>query len=212
MNIKQISKLQWSIFALALVHFAGLPFIHYLPTRPFFLSLTPITLILSAFCLIINEPERKEPFWFFALFSFAVGMIVEILGVATGVIFGEYSYGEVLGWKFLGVPWMIGINWMVCSHCCGLVAERYLSNTTVKALFAALLMVLLDVLIEPVAIKMEFWTWAAHTPGLHNYLGWYLISLFIFWVYFKLPFPKNNPLGIPLLVIMVTFFALLNFS
>ena len=40
-------------------------------------------------------------------------MITESLGVNYGLIFGNYEYGNNLGFKFFGVPFLIGINWII---------------------------------------------------------------------------------------------------
>ena len=32
------------------------------------------------------------------------GLVVEAVGVATGLPFGRYAYGDALGWKLAGVP------------------------------------------------------------------------------------------------------------
>ena len=48
-------------------------------------------------------------------------MLAEILVVSYGIIFGNYKYGEILGYKVLGVPLIIGINWCILSLIKGVV-------------------------------------------------------------------------------------------
>ena len=72
------------------------------------------------------------------------------------------------------------------------------------------MMVTLDLLIEPVAIRYDFWQWAGSDIPLRNYLSWYLISFFLHVIFQKLDFSKNNPLAIKLLIIEMAFFVSLN--
>ncbi len=38
-------------------------------------------------------------------------MLSEIIGVNSALLFGDYSYGSVLGLKIGGVPVLIGVTW-----------------------------------------------------------------------------------------------------
>ena len=44
------------------------------------------------------------------------------------------------------------------------------------ALFPAVLMVLFDLFMEPVAVKLGYWHWAGDTIPLYNYVCWFVIS------------------------------------
>ena len=46
-------------------------------------------------------------------------MIAETIGVNFGILFGDYEYGENLGFKIFGVPFLIGINWIVLTFITG---------------------------------------------------------------------------------------------
>ena len=47
------------------------------------------------------------------LIAFAIGFSAELIGVHSGMLFGNYSYGNNLGLKLAEVPLIIGINWGV---------------------------------------------------------------------------------------------------
>ena len=72
------------------------------------------------------------------------------------------------------------------------------------------MMVILDMAIEPVAIRFDFWQWANLDIPHRNYLSWFLISFLLHIVFQKLDFSKNNPLAIKLLIIEMAFFVSLN--
>ena len=69
----------------------------YLGYLGWFIPKTPLNLLLGAGLLFWNIPInslKKIGIWCIA---FSVGMLIEIIGVQTGNIFGDYYYGENLG-------------------------------------------------------------------------------------------------------------------
>ena len=89
---------------------------------------------------------------------FLFGLIVEILGVNYGLFFGEYSYGANLGPKIYEVPYVIGFNWVLLIIATGSVSYKIIKGKKIyKILFASFLMVLIDLLIEKSAPKLDFW-------------------------------------------------------
>ena len=81
-------------------------------TRPLMLSLTPYLLLGNAFLVLfplIRERNARVLLW--CLTASTCGFLIEATGVRTGVVFGAYSYGTVLGPLLLGVPLLIGLNW-----------------------------------------------------------------------------------------------------
>ena len=69
------------------------------------------------------------------LLCFITGMLAEILGVRYGFIFGEYSYGNALGTKVMGVPLMIGVNWCILIFITGFIAQFFPKKTVVQSAF-----------------------------------------------------------------------------
>lgn len=59
-------------------------------------------------------------------------MLAEILVVSYGIIFGNYKYGEILGYKVLGVPLIIGINWCILTLIKGAIFTLFLIIIGVK--------------------------------------------------------------------------------
>ena len=79
-----------------------------------------------------------------------------------------------------------------------------------KVLLASTAMVALDLLIEPVAIRLDFWTWAQGDVPVQNYLAWGGVSAVFFTLFFTLPVKRENPLARYVLLAQVLFFAGLN--
>lgn len=190
------------------MYLAGLIGLNVSLSAPLFQLLTPFNLVASLGLLLLFHTDFRPSFWVYCVVAFAVGFLVEVAGVQTGVIFGEYAYGDALGFKIAEVPLVIGTNWLMLSYLCGSVTDRLPVALIAKVLMAAGLMTLLDFVIEPVAIRLDFWQWQGDTIPLQNYLAWYSISAGLFFIYFKMPFRKQNILAPLLLVLQFLFFGL----
>ncbi len=176
-----------------------------------FLSLTPLNLVSTAIILFFFHTDWNRAFVVFAFLAFGVGFGVEVAGVHTGLIFGEYEYGEVLGFKVWEVPLLIGVNWLVLAYAAGVLAEKITSNTMGRVVLIAATMTALDWLIEPVAIQLQFWTWNAGEIPPQNFVAWFLIAALLGWAFQKLSFRKENRMAVWVLGVQAVFFALQQF-
>jgi len=174
----------------------------------FFVALTPINLLLSVFILMAFHPKYDSRFWFFSIVTILTGIGVEWIGVHTGWLFGSYSYSEVFGWKIDGIPILIGINWLMLTIICAEVVHPILKNKALKIISSALLMVFLDYLIEPVAVKYNFWQWHTGYIPWTNYLTWLIVSVPLQSLY-SWSKRGNNPLAKWLILAQVLFFIAL---
>jgi len=174
-----------------------------------FLPLSGGVLYLSSFVMVIAS-KKKTDFFIFMTIAFVVGFGAEAIGVNTGYLFGDYAYGTNLGPKFLGVSLVIGILWGVLALVSASFVKRFVKSMGLKIILSSLLMLGIDVLMEPVAIKSGFWTWNGASVPLYNYVCWFLVALFLQWVLFKLKKAETNKVYDTLLVLMVLFFSFLN--
>lgn len=150
-----------------------------LPIHPDFILLTPLNLLVSLALMLWNHPAwNGRVAWYLAI-AYLVGFGAELFGVQTGLLFGDYVYGRVLGPKVWGTPLMIGVNWVMLGYAAGIVANYLLPGWRwpARGALAAALMVALDVLIEPVAMAYGFWSWAGDAVPLRNYIGWFVVAL-----------------------------------
>ena len=125
-------------------------------------------------------------------------------------LFGDYSYGTNLGPKFLGVSPVIGINWGVLALASASLVKRFVSSLGLKIILSSLLMLSVDLLMEPVAIKSGFWSWGGYDVPLYNYVCWFLVAVFLQWVLFKSGKAETNKVYETLLILIVLFFSFLN--
>ena len=198
-----------SSIALVVIHLAGIIGIHS-SYRDLFLVLSPLNLIVSISILFLNHKTFTQPFALFCVIVFAGGFLVEVIGVKTGIIFGNYTYGNTLGIQFLGVPIIIGINWLMLIYCVGIICNRfYNSSDLLKSMFGAIMMVFLDFFIEPVAIKYDFWSWTKIVIPFQNYIAWYILSFLFLMLFYSSKFSKENKLAPVLFIIQLIFFVTL---
>jgi len=111
----------------------------------------------------------------------------------------------------MGVPLIIGVNWAMLS----IVSVSLLASLSlgfwIEVVLGALLMVFLDFLMEPVAVKLGFWYWTDGVIPAYNYVCWLGISLLLQFVYRKWRLNESNNVAVALFIYMTIFFTFLNF-
>ncbi len=210
MQTKQKDKTLFvSTVILIIFHLVGIIGIHS-SYKELFLQLTPFNLLLSCTLLFINQKQFNRSFFIVCFIIYVSGFLVELIGVKSGVIFGNYQYGDTLGLKLFDIPLIIGINWLILIYSAGCISNRLNSNIFVKSIKGAAMLVALDLLIEPVAIKYNFWQWSNSAIPTQNYVAWFVIGFCFLLIFNKFDFNKNNKLAQTLYIIELVFFALLN--
>ena len=201
--------LRMSIFFLWLINISG--FFGILSDQnEFFLSTTPYVLSLTLLLLILNHDlsDKKSKIGLILIFLF--GLIVEILGVNYGLFFGEYNYGANLGPKIYEVPYVIGFNWVLLIIATGSISDKLIKGKEIyKILFASFLMVLIDIIIEKSAPKLDFWEFVISPVPFSNYLWWFIFSIGFQYIFFKTVKTKEYNLSSNILVIQFLFFGML---
>jgi putative membrane protein len=200
-------------FLIILFHVVGLIGFLYPPLTALFLKLVPYHLLLMFLLLSISKlKETTGNLYIMIILTFVAGYLIEVIGVKTGRIFGNYWYGSTLGFKLADVPLLIGINWVLLIYGVGVTVEAFrISSRIFKAILGAFMLVLLDFLIEPIAVKFDYWHWEANLIPLQNYVGWFLVSFTLLCLFNFLKFKKENQSAIVLLVTQFVFFLALNF-
>lgn len=196
-----------SIAIIWLFHVSGILGIIY-GNSEWFISATPLILSINFALLLINCNGHK---WFFhmVILGFLTGMITEILGVQRGWIFGDYKYGNALGYKILGVPMLIGVNWALLTIITAAIAQQFYENLFMRIVIGVCLMIFLDLLIEPIAPVLDFWAFEGGNAPLQNYIGWTAVAIFLqsIFHYFRIEvkgwFPNQ------LYILQIIFFTVL---
>lgn len=137
-----------------------------------------------------TTPERLT-ILIFSLLVIFLTWLVEWAGVRSGIIFGRYQYGEVLQPQIAGVPVAIGFAWLTLLISAAAL-ERLIPTAPAadriihRSLRIAGLMVLFDLLMEPVAVKLGYWQWAGGSIPLQNYAAWFVIGFLLSLFYLRI--------------------------
>ena len=226
MKTWKVNKFHIATFIAILFHVSG--FIGMFTSKHnWFVANTPLNLLIMAGLIIWTQPNKNTGFFVFVIICFVTGMLTEMIGVNTSLLFGKYEYGRVLGTGVINVPWLIGVNWFTVIYCCGVavshlhrrierksdVAESILTPQMRLMSFAidgALLATFFDFILEPVAVNLGYWKWLdeGNIP-FTNYLCWFLISGLLLTVFRVLSFTKHNQFAVHLLLIELLFFGAL---
>lgn len=179
--------------------------------NPLFLKLVPFHLLLMLMLLLISHSDKNRLFWVFIATTFLLGFIVEVVGVNTGWVFGSYKYGATLGFKVFNTPLLIGINWVMLIYTTGILINQFKFKSLIfSSALGAVALVILDLLIEPIAIKFDYWNWYGRNIPLQNYFGWFGLSFFLLFFFLNMPFEKKNSSAIVLFFTQLAFFVALN--
>lgn len=199
-----------SIIVIILFHVVGLVGLLVPFTRPLFLQIVPWHILLMLLVIILAHKNFDEKFLSFMALVFISGIVLEWIGVHKKWVFGDYAYGNTLGFRILDIPLTIGINWFLLIYGAGVTMQRSrLKSVTARVIAGALLLVLLDLLIEPVAIRFDYWHWTGNIIPFKNYYCWFLVSAAMLFVFEKFGFKKQGIAAPVLLATEFVFFGVL---
>lgn len=145
-----------------------------------------------------------------------VTFFIEVLSVETGFPFGEYDYTSVLGPLVLGVPFTIALAWVGVLLNSLLIASQ--TSKWRRAIETGIWVVIIDLILDPVAIFESFWTW--YNPGtvhyfnipITNFVSWFVIGagLSLLFPLYERPRPlaRTNTLIFELMLLMFGLLSL----
>jgi uncharacterized membrane protein len=134
----------------------------------------------------------------FVIISFFIGIFTEIIGTRTGLIFGgKYEFNLKLspGPSISGIPLIIPLSWsgltyMILNYCELVLGGSFnsLSNQNITLLLLpSILMVLLDLILDPIAVDEKRWSWkksgAYYGVPLLNFVGWLFTTFLILFTF-----------------------------
>ncbi|MGQ8338845.1 carotenoid biosynthesis protein [Sunxiuqinia sp. A32] len=195
---------------LIVFYIVGLIGFSFPQSRELFKNLIPLNLLLNAFLLFLFHKK-----WDYKIILFMIGVMlftfaVEVIGVNKHWLFGNYEYGDTLGPKVMGTPLLIGLNWLILTYCI-YASFPGLHSKWFFIVLAAISMVGFDMAMEPVAMQVDMWNWKGGIVPLKNFLDWFLVSLVIFFVMWKMKLKAENEMASSLIIIQFLFFACMNF-
>ena len=199
------------ILVLVILHLVGVVGILIPQTRNLVLSLSAINLFLGFIVILLSERKNLTGILVFSLIAFLIGYGSELIGVHTGALFGNYWYGANLGLKLMEVPLIIGINWGVLAITSASLTHKFVDNIFLKIGINSLLLVFFDFIMEPVAMKSDFWSWENGVIPVYNYLCWFFVAFILQTIYLNFFKNRTNKVLNALFLIQLLFFIILNF-
>lgn len=153
----------------------------YLPSLVNF-SWFQMLLCLGAILFTASDTDYKRRKYL--LIAWLVGFLIEVLGVNTGLIFGNYYYGSALGLKVFNTPLMIGVNWFLLCYTVNQITEKIFRRSLINILLSATIITAFDSIIEPDAMRLGMWSWLNNVVPLQNYIAWWITALFLSAIYY----------------------------
>ncbi len=152
---------------------------HSIPSvLPYMLKLTPFFLLaINGLALFSIREEKNLRLLGWCILFFTVSILFEILGVKTGFVFGQYIYGNTLGFKLFGVPLITALNWtLVIAGIANIFEERNMGSLEMFMIAVGVCAVFFDSILEPVAVKCGYRLWLDSIIPMHNYYSRFIIS------------------------------------
>ena len=176
-----------------------------------FLALTPLYLSLNFLIILLCVKDQSVRVLKGISIPFILGFITEVLGVNLGLVYGSYTYGENLGLKIFEVPLIICLNWCLLTIVSADVGKLITRNKGLRILSGALLMTLLDFLIEISAPRFDFWVFKDGIVPLKNYVGWFLVASISHWWYQSFKINTNSKISYQIMTCLFLFFSIFIF-
>ena len=167
------------------------------PVRSLFQLATPFHLLLTVSVLLCFHRDWRSSFWWFCRFGDAHWVLDRSAGRAYRTYFWflrlRYYFGpQGAGGTSDDCRQLVVAYLPMWYGSSSLTIQSSRENTNCCRTYG----LTVDYLIEPVAIKYDFWHWKTLHPPLHNYLGWLFTALLVQGLFFTISFKKDNPLGL----------------
>lgn len=110
------------------------------------------------------------------------GLTIEVIGVRTGVPFGEYRYLDSLGVQLLGVPAVIALAWTMMAYPAYVVSEVIGGGVLRRAVVGGWALASWDLFLDPQMVQAGHWEWQGTGPSLagvpiSNYVAWFVVAV-----------------------------------
>lgn len=191
----------------------------------------PITTIGSVCVLasaaVLHATTSRGPRWTLRMVGIlGIGsMAAELIGTATGLPFGHYSYNDSLGPTLAlpgttaAVPLLIPLAWIMLGYPTAVLGQHLCRAHGISPRLAwipaAWTLTAWDVFLDPQMVAAGHWTWYSDGPSLPgtggipliNYAGWLLVSsllqlALLRWAPHPEPLPRD---GVPTLILTWTY-------
>ncbi|TXT54525.1 MAG: conserved membrane protein of unknown function [Candidatus Thorarchaeota archaeon] len=177
-------------------------------TKKLFITIFSVVFFFVSW-LVANVPIGEQATWVSALFIVAIALpsyfflyrwttpirailiitlfsifpiIIEAIGIITGFPYGPFEYTDQMGFKILDlVPWSVSFAFAPLVLGSITIANKLSKKAVLAIPLSALLLVIVDLILDPAAVVLNIWVWGEPGPyygiPLSNYAGWFLTAL-----------------------------------
>ena len=139
------------------------------------------------------------------------GLLVEAIGVASGIPFGTYAYTGTLGPSVLDVPVVIGMAWTMMGYPAYVVGSRITSSRRLRPVLAGAALAAWDLFLDPQMVDAGHWRWAGTSgpellgvPAV-NFIGWFAAATIMMTVLFRAVPARSADDRVPLALYVWTY-------
>lgn len=148
---------------------------------PYFLQIVLIVLASTTFYLLYKQTNLKIAISIYLLVGL-YGLFIETLSIKTGFPYSSFEYSDLMGYKIADiVPYTVFLVWPTLVISSYSISGQITSKKINKIMVTTILLLLLDLVFDPVATKLGFWFW--DNSGLYygvpflNFVGWIFSGL-----------------------------------
>jgi putative membrane protein len=106
--------------------------------------------------------------------------LITLIATKADALLAGISYGNILGLKILGVPFVMGILWLLISISSWHIVNFGNLSTVKKYILGIFIILMFDLILEQSAAALSLWSWQHGQILLSNYFIWSLIALLTF--------------------------------
>ncbi|MFW9910341.1 MAG: carotenoid biosynthesis protein [Candidatus Thorarchaeota archaeon] len=139
-----------------------------------------VVLAVPSFYFVIKWLGAKKGIILILIFA-VLPIVVEAIGISTGIPYGGFHYTDQMGYKILGlVPWSVAFAFGPLVFGCLVLAARFTKNALYSILLSAFFLVVVDLVLDPAAVLLGIWIWDVPGPyygiPITNYVGWFITA------------------------------------
>ena len=168
---------------------------------PYYSTISSIFIIIFAipsYYALISHLGYRKGLTLIVILS-VMPVLVEGLAVWTGFPYGGFEYGSRLGWLLFDlVPPTVSFAYLPILLCSLYVSSQYIQKITQFSLMASLFNLLVDLVIDPAAVHIGFWTY--NEGGIYfgvplsNFIGWIITGTIYSAIFYKISGEESLPL------------------
>jgi bisanhydrobacterioruberin hydratase len=161
---------------------------YFVATQPITPSMAAVSSVsvlffaLPSYLAVVRLSGKKRAAVLLGLLGL-YALFIESMAIKTGFPYGEFVYKDVLGNKIFSLtPWTVAFAYPpIILLTYWFARKRHAVHRTYKILFStAFDAMLIDLVLDPAAVKLGFWYWDGggffYNVPLVNFLGWILTA------------------------------------